>query len=212
MGLSVTARKVRPSPSPAEPGVYCYQISPCLTAAGFDRFDLRRWVVQSLEHWIFLNSCSLPVVVLLPRWMAPQRSSPLGRPFPLFAPCLSVHLCRPAPFGQNSRFLHVSGPIAELDQSFVLMSPSARLALARLHLRLAGADIPEESETHSCAPDAGVTSRFRLELDPVASIPGVLPVSVPGACSRSEWVFVGPFDPAFRSEPEREAKTDWERH
>jgi hypothetical protein len=41
-GPSVTARKVRRSLSPAEPGVYCYQVSPCLTAAGFDRFYLRR--------------------------------------------------------------------------------------------------------------------------------------------------------------------------
>jgi hypothetical protein len=145
---SVTARKVRPSPSPAEPGVYCYQVSPCLTAAGFDRFYLRRWIVQSLRRWISLNSCSLPVVVLLPRWTAPQGSSPPGRPFPFFATCLSVHLCRPAPLGQNSRF-YVSRPIAAFDQSLVAMSLSVRLALARL----AGVDISEELEMPPCAPD-----------------------------------------------------------
>jgi hypothetical protein len=205
LGLSVTAQKVRPSPSPAEPGVYYYQVSPCLTAAGFDRFYLRRWVAQSLRRWIFLNSCSLPVVALLPHWMAPQDSSPPGRPFPFFATYLSVHLCRPAPLDQNSRFLHVSGPIAAFDQSLGAMSPAGRLALARVHLRLAGVDIPEELETPSCPPDdAAVASRSRLELDPVASIPVVLPVSIVRACFRPERAVVGPFDSAFRSKMETE--------
>jgi hypothetical protein len=95
------------------------------------------------------------------------------------------------------------------------MSPSVRLALARLHLRLAGVDIPEELEMPSRAPhDAAVISRSRLELDPVASIPVVLPVAVAGACFRSERAVVGPLDPAFRSETEteRETKTEQVRH
>ena len=204
-GLSVTAQKVRSSLSPADPGVYCYQVSPCPTAAGFDCFYLRRWVAQSLRRWIFLNSCSLPVVALLPQWMAPQDSSPPDRPFPFFATYLSVHLCRPALLDQNSRFLHVSRPIAAFAQSLVAMSPSVRLALARVHLRRAGVDIPEELETPSCPPDdAAVASRTPLELDPVTSIPVVLPVSVVGARFRSERAVVGPFDPAFRSEMETE--------
>jgi len=199
---NLTGRKVRPSPAPAELGVYCYQVSPRLTVAGFGRFYLRRWVAQFLQGWIFLNSCGLPVVVLLHQRMASQHSSPPGQPFPFFATYLSGHLCRPASLGQNSRFLHVSGPIAEFDHSFVVMSPSVRVALACLRLRLAGVDNPEELETPSCAPHAAVTYRSRLELDSVASIPGVLPVSVAGACFRLEWVVAGPFDPAFRSETE----------